>query len=69
MTIARIASIRPRDLRGPVFLVTVSVLCLFWIRAWAGVPMEQLRGSVDRVIQVLEDPKLKAEAKAAERRF
>ena len=68
VTIARIASIRPRDLRGPVFLVTVSVLCLFWIRAWAGVPMEQLRGSVDRVIQVLEDPKLKAEVKAAERR-
>jgi phospholipid transport system substrate-binding protein len=30
--------------------------------------MEQLRGSVDRVIHVLEDPKLKAEAKAAERR-
>jgi phospholipid transport system substrate-binding protein len=30
--------------------------------------VEQLRGSVDRVIQVLEDPKLKAEAKAAERR-
>ena len=68
VAIARIRSIRPRDLRAPLFLVTVSVLCLFWIQAWAGVPTEQLRGSVDRVIQILEDPKLRAESSAAERR-
>ena len=68
MAIVRIGSIRPRDLRVPLFLVTVGVLCLFWIRAWAGVPTDQLRGSVDRVIQILEDSQLKAEAKAADRR-
>lgn len=34
--------------------------------AWAGGPMEQLRERVDRVLQVLEDPALRAEA--AERR-
>ncbi len=48
--------------------MTVGILCLFWIKAWAGVPTDQLRGSVDRVIQILEDPQLKAEAKAADRR-
>ncbi len=68
MAIARVGSIRPRDLRVPLFLVTVGILCLFWIKAWAGVPTDQLRGSVDRVIQILEDPQLKAEAKAADRR-
>ncbi|PYM58395.1 MAG: organic solvent tolerance ABC transporter substrate-binding protein [Candidatus Rokuibacteriota bacterium] len=68
VAIARIGSIRPRDLRVPLFLVTVSVLCLFWIKAWAGVPTDQLRGSVDRVIQILEDPQLKAEARATDRR-
>ena len=68
VAIPRIGSIRPRDLRAPLFLFTVGVLCLFWIQAWAGVPTEQLRGSVDRVIQILEDPKLKAESSAAERR-
>lgn len=35
---------------------------------WAGVPMEQLRGSVDRVIQTLESPAYKGEGKVAERR-
>jgi phospholipid transport system substrate-binding protein len=68
VAIARIGSIRPRDFRVPLFLVTVGILCLFWIKAWAGVPTDQLRGSVDRVIQILEDPQLKAEAKAADRR-
>jgi phospholipid transport system substrate-binding protein len=68
VAIARIGSIRPRDLRVPLFLVTVGILCLFWIKAWAGVPTDQLRGSVDRVIQILEDPQLKAEARVADRR-
>jgi phospholipid transport system substrate-binding protein len=36
--------------------------------AWAGAPTDQLRGRVDRVLQVLEDPALKEEARIAERR-
>jgi phospholipid transport system substrate-binding protein len=36
--------------------------------AWAGAPTDQLRGRVDRVLRVLEDPDLKPEARAAERR-
>ena len=36
--------------------------------AAAGVPSDQLRGAVDRVLKTLEDPSLKGEGKAAERR-
>ena len=36
--------------------------------ASAGPPTDQLRASIERVIKVLEDPALKAEARAAERR-
>lgn len=37
-------------------------------RAWAGEPAEQLFAGIDRVLQVLDDPAMKPEAKAAERR-
>lgn len=37
-------------------------------RAAGAGPTEQLRGAIDRVLQVLEDPALKGEARAAERR-
>jgi len=37
-------------------------------RAWAGEPAEQLLAGIDRVLQVLDDPAMKPEAKAAERR-
>jgi len=36
--------------------------------AWAGAPTDQLRGRVDRVLHILEDPQLKPEARAVERR-
>ena len=36
--------------------------------AWAGVPTDQLRDRVDRVLQVLEDPALKEDVRAADRR-
>jgi len=36
--------------------------------AWAGAPTDQLRGRVDRVLRLLEDPQLKPEARAVERR-
>jgi phospholipid transport system substrate-binding protein len=36
--------------------------------AWAGAPTEQLRGRVDRVLRALQDPELKPEARAVERR-
>lgn len=36
--------------------------------AWAGAPTEQLRGRIDRVLRVLEDPAFKQNGRAAERR-
>jgi phospholipid transport system substrate-binding protein len=35
---------------------------------WAGEPTDQLKISVDRVVQILEDPGLKASSKTSERR-
>lgn len=37
-------------------------------RAWAGAPTEQLRSHVDRVLKTLEDPDLRQEARARDRR-
>ena len=37
-------------------------------QAWAGVPTEQLRTQIDRVIKVLEDPEMAKEARMVERR-
>jgi len=36
--------------------------------AWAGAPTDQLKSQVDRVLKTLEDPELKKESKARERR-
>jgi phospholipid transport system substrate-binding protein len=35
--------------------------------AWAGAPTEQLRGTVDRIIGILDNPALKGDARAKER--
>ncbi len=35
---------------------------------WAGPPTDQLKSSIDRVMQILEDPDLKADGKVKERR-
>jgi phospholipid transport system substrate-binding protein len=45
-------------------------LLLVWAAgaAWAGVATDQLKGAIDRVIKTLEDPALKGEGKALERR-
>jgi len=45
-------------------VVTVARLQL----AMAGVPMDQLRGTVDRVLTILQDPRLKSADKRDERR-
>ena len=52
---------------GPV-LLSLALALLPWSRAWAGAPTDQLKGSVDQVIHVLQDPVLKPESKAQERR-
>jgi phospholipid transport system substrate-binding protein len=49
--------------------VAAALTTLVASPGWGGVPTEQLRGSVDRVIQTLESPAYKGEAKLAERRM
>ena len=49
-------------------LVAFTVVFTSGEAAWAGAPTDQLRGRVDRVLRVLDDPALKADARTAERR-
>src|SRR5215475_4120555 len=53
--------------RALLLLATVLV----WLAAGdavAGPPTDQVRGSIDRVLQILSDPELKKEARTTERR-
>src|SRR5437899_9542245 len=50
-------------------IVVAAVLALLAARdAGAGVPTDQLRGSIDLVLKIVTDPELKKEARTAERR-
>ena len=53
--------------RALVLLASVLV-CLTAGDAVAGVPTDQLRGSIDLILKIVTDPELKKEAKTAERR-
>jgi phospholipid transport system substrate-binding protein len=55
-------------LRVGALVLGAAVAAIGPAPAAAGVPTEQLRGAVDRVLKTLEDPTLKGEARAAERR-
>ena len=56
--------------RSVVFgiLMSVSLVLATGGRAWAGPPTEQLRTQVDRVLKTLEDPELRKETRARDRR-
>jgi phospholipid transport system substrate-binding protein len=56
------------SLRLPALLVSLAVATVAAPPAWAGAPTEQLRAQVERVLTVLQDPELKKEDKARERR-
>ena len=51
-----------------VALVLAGLVILSVSPAWAATPTEQLKGSIDRIIPILEDPTLKGDAKTKERR-
>lgn len=52
-----------------VLVTLAAVLALVVARdAVAGVPTDQLRGSIDLILKIVTDPELKKEAKTAERR-
>ncbi len=53
--------------RCPIHVLT-TLLVLLVGQAWAGAPTEQLKSSIDRAVQILEDPAMKANAKTKERR-
>ena len=52
-------------------LVMTIVLAALFVEGdvWAGPPTEQLKASIDRVVKALEDPVLKGEGKALDRRI
>ncbi|MBI3826827.1 MAG: hypothetical protein HY294_12585 [Candidatus Rokubacteria bacterium] len=41
----------------------LALALLTAVPAWAGAPTDQLKANIDRVIQTLEDPALKAPAR------
>ncbi|MBI4592777.1 MAG: ABC transporter substrate-binding protein [Candidatus Rokubacteria bacterium] len=50
-------------------LFTAGIVLASWPGAgWAGQPTDHLRAQIDRVLKLLEDPEMKKESKAAERR-
>jgi phospholipid transport system substrate-binding protein len=55
-------------LRALAFAVAVAGTVLVASPARAGVPLDQLRMQIDRVLKVLDDPELKKEGRAKERR-
>jgi phospholipid transport system substrate-binding protein len=57
---------RHRAVLALVLTLAVTSLTSQW--AMAGVPTDQLRGQIDRVIKVLEDPELKKEGHVKDRR-
>ncbi len=50
------------------FVLAAFLLLVVARDAWAGPPTEQLKGSIDRVIQILDDPALKSDGRVRERR-
>jgi len=45
-----------------------GLLALLAVPAWAGAATEQLKGAIDKVVRILDDPALKVDSKAVERR-
>jgi hypothetical protein len=50
-----------------MILGLVAAVALLPVPARAGAPTEQLRAAAEKVIQILDDPALQAEARALER--
>ncbi len=48
-------------------LVLTTLLALLVAQAWAGAPTDQLKGAIDKVLNILGNPALKADGKVKER--
>ena len=59
-------------MRLHAFVLSILILPLAFVSAhgaWAGPPTEQLRGGVDRVLEVLRDPQLSGDTRIDQRRI
>ena len=54
--------------RSGLASAVVLALLLVAVPGWAGPPTDQLRTEIDRVLKILDDPELKKEGRARERR-
>ena len=63
-----VRALRACALGGVSTPLGTAVLLLSAAAAWAGAPTEQLKASVDQVLHTLDDPALRSESKAKERR-
>jgi phospholipid transport system substrate-binding protein len=57
-----------RSIRRLLAACAAALACLSSPQAWAGAPTDQVKASVDGVIRIVQDPKLKQESMAGERR-
>jgi phospholipid transport system substrate-binding protein len=48
--------------KRPIVVLSIIVSLLFSLPAWAGAPMDAVQLNVNKVLEVLRDPKLKAES-------
>lgn len=49
-------------MKRPVVVLSIIVSLLFSLPAWAGAPQDTVQSNVNKVLEVLRDPKLKAES-------
>jgi phospholipid transport system substrate-binding protein len=57
-----------RTIRHLLILCGASLVCFSASPAWAGIPTDQVKTSVDQVLRIVEDPALKQESRASDRR-
>ena len=57
-----------RPSRSLSVVAAIGFIAIVALPAWAGSPTDQVKMSVDRIIAILQDPALKSEARAKERR-
>ena len=49
-------------MKRPIVVLSIIVSLLFYLPAWAGAPLDAVQLNVNKVLEVLRDPKLKAES-------
>src|SRR5271167_397531 len=55
-------SLQEEAMRNCIVTMTFILCLIFPVSAFAGIPLETVKGHVDKVLDVLRDPSLKAES-------